>query len=135
MAPTAAHQVTTMWAAIRRNPAGSGPYYSIMRLDGDGMGALREMFPKGEADEMNAVLFSTSGIHGSYCLIEAVEEDMQRPEREGPREVTFCIIQPRIVCMRYGNARPETPEDIEFLKKLRSSSLRALTTIGVPSAA
>jgi len=109
------------------------PYYSVLALDGDGMEALRQLFPDGEANEMNAVLFSTSGVHGTYCLIEAVEEDMQRAEREGPRDVTFCVIQPRIVCMRYGCAEPRTAHDIAFLKKLRASSARALAGIGMPS--
>lgn len=111
------------------------PYYSVLSLTGDGMEALRQLFPEGEADELNAVLFSTSGVHGTYCLIEAVEEDMQRAEREGPRYVTFVVIQPRIVCMRYGCAEPRTPDDIAFLKKLRASSLRALATVGVPTSA
>lgn len=110
-------------------------YYSVLRLTGDGMEALRKLFPDGEANEMNAVLFSTSGVHGTYCLIEAVEDDMRREFRDGPREVTFCVIHPRIVCMRYGTAEPRTPDDIAFLKKLRASSLRALATIGMPTSA
>ena len=109
------------------------PYYSVLALTGDGMEALRQMFPDGEANDMNAVLFSTSGIHGTYCLIEAVEENMQREVRDGPRDVTFCVIQPRIVCMRYGCAEPRTADDIAFLKMLRASSLRALSTIGMPT--
>lgn len=123
-----------MWK--NNNPARDGDhYYSVLRLTGDGMSALRQLFPEGEADEMNAVLFSTSGVHGHYCLIEAVEEDMQREVREGPRDVTFVVIQPRIVCMRYGNVEPRTAEDIAFLKKLRASSLLALATVGVPTSA
>lgn len=121
-----------MWANSNPNKTES-IYYSVLRLTGDGMEALRQLFPDGEANDLNAVLFSTSGVHGTYCLIEAVEEDMLRAEREGPRDVTFCVVQPRIVCMRYGCAEPRTTDDIAFLKKLRASSLRALATIGVPS--
>jgi hypothetical protein len=99
------------------------------------MEALRQLFPDGEADEMNAVLFSTSGAHGTYLTIEDVEQAMQDADYEGPHHVTFCVIQPRIVCMRYGNAEPRTAEDIEFLKKLRASSLRALSNIGMPAKA
>jgi hypothetical protein len=123
----------TMWKNTNADKD-NNPYYSVLGLTGDGMGALRQLFPDGEANEMNLALFSTSGVHGTYCLIEAVEEDMQRAEREGPRDVTFVVIQPRIVCMRYGCAEPRTAEDIAFLKKLRASSLRALSTIGVPTA-
>lgn len=110
-------------------------YYSVLQLTGDGMEALRQLFPEGEANELNAVLFSTSGVHGTYCLIEAVEEDMQRAEREGPRDVTFVVVQPRIVCMRYGCVEPRTADDIAFLKKLRASSMQALATIGMPQSA
>lgn len=121
-----------MWKNTRGDRDES-PYYSVLGLTGDGMEALRQLFPDGEANDMNLALFLTSGIHGTYCLIEAVEEDMQRAEREGPRDVTFLVIQPRIVCMRYGCAEPRTADDIAFLKKLRASSLKALATIGVPS--
>lgn len=123
-----------MWKNLQPSREGSC-YYSVLQLAGDGMEALRQLFPDGEANDLNAVLFSTSGVHGTYCLIEAVEEDMQRAEREGPRDVTFVVIQPRIVCMRYGCAEPRTADDIAFLKKLRASSLRALVTIGVPQSA
>lgn len=107
-----------------------GVSYSVLRLTGDGMQALREMFPDAEANELNAALFSTSGVHGTYCTIEEVEEDMQRTVRDGPRDVTFLVIQPRIVCLRYGNCKPETADDIAFLKKLRASSAKALSAIG-----
>jgi len=123
-----------MWKHVNQSD-GDSNYYSVLGLTGDGMEALRQLFPDGEANDMNFALFSTSGIHGTYCLIEAVEEDMQRDKREGPRDVTFVVIQPRIVCMRYGCAEPRTADDIAFLKKLRASSLRAVATIGVPSSA
>jgi hypothetical protein len=109
---------------------GDSAYYSVLQLVGDGMAALRELFPDGEANDLNAVLFSTSGVHGTYCTIEEVEEDMPRVEREGPRDVTFIVVQPRIVCLRYGNVEPHTADDIAWLKKLRDSSARALSEIG-----
>lgn len=118
-----------MWKNVRADLS-DVIYYSVLALTGDGMAALRELFPEGEADELNAVLFSTSGVHGTYCTIEDVEEDMRRVVRDGPRDVTFCVIQPRIVCMRYGTAEPRTDADIAFLKKLRDSSHRALSKIG-----
>ena len=122
-----------MWKNTRPD-RDDNPYYSVLGLTGDGMDALRQLFPDGDANDMNLALFSTRGVHGTGCLIEAVEEDMQRADREGPRDVTFVVIQPRIVCMRYGRAEPRTADDIEFLKKLRASSMRALSTIGVPTA-
>lgn len=107
-------------------------HYSVLALvdAGGGMAALRSMFPKGKADELNMVLFSTSGVHGTYSTIEEVEEDMARSEREGPSDVTFVIVHPRLVAMRYGCCTPETADDIAFLKRLRKSSHAALAKIG-----
>ncbi len=112
-------------------------HYSILTLQepGAGMRALRTMFPEAKADDMNAVLFSTSGVHGTYCTIEAVEEDMARTEREGPRDVTFLVVHSRLVALRYGNCRPETADDIDFLKRLRASSHAALAEVGSWSSA
>lgn len=107
------------------------PYYSVLALEGDGMAALRELFPEGEANELNAVLFSTSGVHGFYTTIEEV----QAGGEEAPADVTFVVLQPRIVCMRYGSCQPKTPEDFAFLMKLRASSWLALASVGAPTSA
>lgn len=95
------------------------------------MDALRQLFPDGEANELNMVLFSTSGIHGTYFTIEDVEQDMKEEEINNcSRKVTFVVIHPRIVCIRYGNVEPRTPNDILWLKNLRASSLRCMGGIG-----
>jgi len=95
------------------------------------MYALKQIFPKAEADEMNLVLFSTSGIHGTYNTIEQAEKHLKEPENDNYfGEVTFILIQPRIVCMRYGNVRPKNQNEIDYLKKLRQSSWDTLLTIG-----
>lgn len=106
---------------------GDDPYYGVMRLVGDSMAALREMFPSGKADDLNFVLFSTSGVHGTYRTIEDVEDD--------GGDVTFLVVHPRIVGLRYGNCEPRTPEDFDFLKRLRASSYEAVASIGEGSAA
>jgi len=110
-----------------------GGHYNIFHLNtNDGMGALHNWFPGGKADEFNFVLFSTSGVHGSYTTIEDAELYLKNPtlENNGNDNLTFLIIEPRIVCLRYGNAKV-TLDDIEFLKKLRASSWEVITKIGV----
>lgn len=99
-------------------------HYSVFRLSDTslGMDALRAMFPAGSADGMNFVLFSTSGVHGSYSTIEDVERD--------GGTLTFLIVQPRLVCLRYGECEPKTDDDFAFLKKLRASSLEQVAKIG-----
>lgn len=111
------------WQRTTTSRDGNDPYYGVMRLIGDGMAALRELFPSGDADDLNFVLFSTSGVHGTYCTIEAAEADPAIG-------VAFLVVHPRIVGLRYGNCEPKTNEDFAFLKRLRASSLGAVSTIG-----
>jgi hypothetical protein len=107
---------------------GVGDHYTIAacRKAEDGMAALRECFPTGEPDKMNVVLFSTSGVHGTYTTIEDVEKNLSADE-----EVTWLHLQPRKVTIRYGTCIPRTVEDIAFLKVLREKSHAALAKIGV----
>jgi hypothetical protein len=96
-----------------------------------GMAALKEFFPDAKANEYNLCLFSTSGVHGMYNTIEEAEEHIKNPiEDETCGYVTFLIIQPRIVCLRYGNCYPKTDDDFQFLKKLRQSSWDEFIKIG-----
>jgi hypothetical protein len=116
------------WQAVGDRGPNASDYYSVHRLIGGrgaAMAALRELFPEGEANELNFVLFSTSGVHGTYCTIEACEAG-------DTKDVTFLVIQPRIVALRYGNVEPLTPDDFTFLKKLRASSIKAVLTYGAP---
>jgi hypothetical protein len=121
--------------------AKSGVWESFTKKDGahynnygcpneHGMEGLRQIFPTGEADEYNFVLFSTSGVHGSYSTVEEVEN--ASPDEEGYTQntVTFVIVHPRICCLRCGNCIPKTPEDFAFLKRLRETSWAAMAKIG-----
>lgn len=120
-----------------------GAHYNVFEVKADReMAVLRDMFPDGEANEMNFVLFSTSGVHGSYITIEEIEAGLLKygedptfgdsePDDWAGNDLTFLIVQPRIVCMRYGNAAVKLA-DIPFLKKLRASSLEAVGKIAAP---
>jgi hypothetical protein len=107
-------------------------HYSVHRLvNGEGgMQALREAFPEAKADEMNVVLFSTSGVHGTYNTIEDAERFLRGENPEGFAEVTFVIVQPRRVSLFYGVCDPANQDDIDFLKRLRASSHAALAIVG-----
>lgn len=134
--------------AVWQNLSGKdGAHYSIFGV-GDcddrgeaGLAGLRAMFPDAQANDMNFVLFSTSGIHGCYTTIEEVESglikygdepdfDDDAPDDWHGNTVTFLIVHPRIVCLRYGNAKV-TLNDIKFMKDLRASSLAAVAKIGL----
>lgn len=118
-----------------------GHYNSFYFQPGRAMAVLRKWFPDGEANEYNQVLFSTSGIHGSYTTIEEIEVGLAKygddpvfagecwPDDYAGNELTVLIIQPRICTLRHGNATI-TLADIPFLKKLRASSIAELSKIG-----
>lgn len=121
--------------------------YAIHNLKYCQIESIKEIFPDGEADEMNFCLFSTSGVHGSYVTIEDVEKSVRQfgfdPPGEGDSgydeealnpHVTFLIISPRIVRMHYGNVRVTSFADLAYLKKLRASSHKAIKKIGVARA-
>ena len=96
---------------------------------------LRRIFPEGKANELNFVLFSTSGVHGTYATIEEAEKylttaPVERDEDCYDNQITFVIIQPRLCTIHYGNCEPESLEDIKFLKSLRQSSWEAVQEIG-----
>ena len=113
--------VTNFWKSIHDK---DGAHYNTFSTR-NGIDALRDFFPDGKADEMNFVLFSTSGVHGTSTKIEEAEKDIEL-------DVTFLVVQPRIVCLRYGVCEPKTPEDFDFLKKLRESSWKVIQEIGKP---
>ena len=120
-----------------------GAHYNIYEIDTDlGMNALHEMFPTAECNDMNVVLFSTSGVHGMSCTLEEIERGMRRypngppdpeewPDDYDGDAITVLIVQPRIVCIRYGNVRVQLG-DFPFLKRLRTTSHEALAKIGLP---
>lgn len=112
------------WENLDKTRADSA-HYSVMKLSDPygGLYALRAMFPDAKADALNFCLFSTSGVHGTYATIEEVEKG----ECSG---VTFLVVHPRLVALRYGECEPTTPEDFAFLKALRASSLEAMAKIG-----
>jgi len=100
------------------------------------------MFPNAKANEMNFVLFSTSGVHGTYTTIEEIEASLAKygesPEfadDEPPNDyvypdITVTVYHPRIIGVGYGNIKVAA-SDIQFLKDLRQSSWGAVRTIGV----
>jgi hypothetical protein len=101
--------------------------YDTKKLES--MEQLRKYFPNGEADDMNWCVLSTSGVHGSYTTLDDLEEswDITDDEDDNYREhfITVLVIQPRLVNLRYGDIEI-AKEDIPYLRKLVSSSVRAI---------
>ena len=122
-----------------------GAHYNIWSISKGGVDGLRKMFPEGKANEMNFVLFSTSGVHGMYTTIEEIEHGLREygpnpkfledeSEESTPDDwhgttLTTTVYHPRIIGVGYGNIEV-TLQDIPFLKKLRESSWTAISQIG-----
>lgn len=105
--------------------------HSIIRIPDDaGMKKLRNMFPTAQADDMNFVMFSTSGVHGTYTTLEEIEEEFTGSDHEFCR-LTILIVQPRVVCLHYGTILIER-EDIPFLKTLRATSAKVMAEWNMP---
>jgi hypothetical protein len=121
------------WRKAGSSISSRDPYGCVFQINhnSDSMDALRLMFPNGQADPENWVLFSTGGSHGTYATIEDVEQELAESGTT-VNGLTYIIMHPRIVSMKYGCVHPETPDDIAFLKKLRESSIQAVSTIGQP---
>jgi hypothetical protein len=98
-------------------------HYNIFDAHDDGIEHIKKMFPDAKATELNFILFSTSGAHGTYTTIEEVEKDREL-------SLTFLIIHPRLVTMKYGVLKNLSTEDIQYLKKLRESSKNIIQKIG-----
>lgn len=118
-----------------------GGHYNTFHVEhAEAMRVLREFFPDGKADEMNFVLFSTSGVHGSYVTLDEIAAGLEKygdsPEFEDDEpsdyagnDLTFLIVQPRVVSLYYGNVTV-TLDDIPYLKRLRETSRLAVQKIG-----
>lgn len=122
------------WQSIHKKHGAHYNVYGAVDEQNMAMKSLRKMFPHGEANELNLCLFSASGVHGTYTTIEEVEASVLNGnvDEDGyaPQYITFLIVQPRIVCLRYGNCYPKTQEDFAFLYKLRATSWAAFRKIG-----
>jgi len=115
-------------------------HHNIFRGDSITVADLKKIFPDGEADRMNFVLFSTSGVHGSYSTIEDIEASLEKygilnegdeglPDDYYGNKLTFLIVHPRIVSLKYGQVEVKAL-DIPFLKKLRESSIKVVSGMG-----
>ena len=91
-------------------------HYSINKIAT--LADLLACFPTGEADDLNFVMFGTSGIHGFYGSIAEVESGADDA-------ITVLVIQPRIVAMRYGHIKVGK-EDAPALRKLAESTAKVL---------
>ena len=122
-----------------------GPY-TVNEATGTSVDCIKQIFPSCKPDELNFILFSTDGTHGSGTTIEEYEEcfklknnlDFENQNEDTKEEcvatleigITYLIIQPRIVKVYYGHCIPVSLDEIEYLKKLRDISKTVIDSIG-----
>jgi len=94
-------------------------HYKNIHIKEESVDYLKEYFEDG-VDDMNFIMFGTSGIHGTRTDLDDIEECYEKYE-EGHEDfsnyLTFLIIRPRMVSMLYGNIYVKKDE-IPFLRKL-----------------
>jgi hypothetical protein len=75
------------------------------------------------ADEMNWLFLSTSGVHGSYRTLKDVSGKIAAGETV---EVTFLVLQPRKVAVRYGNVLVRSEAEAHILRRLVDTTVHAI---------
>jgi hypothetical protein len=111
------------------------PFQELWRIDS--MDDIRRVFPTlDDVNDLNFMLFSTSGIHGSYCSIENVEAELSGngdPD-DGSPKLTVMILQPRCVTFGFGHIAVAA-SDIDYLKGIRARSRAAMMSLCEPDEA
>lgn len=96
-------------------------HYEIAKLDG--MEALKECFPDGEADMYNWCFLGQSGVHGSYTKLDDLNEDYLDEDGD-PQQITVVVFRPRTVVALYGQVEVKSKEDEQFLRKLAKTTVQ-----------
>ena len=90
---------------------------------------LKEYFQDDKADEMNMLMGSTSGIHGTSTTLDDLENPafiaLAELDISDDETFTILIIQPRIVRMTYGTIGIRSKDDINWLRDIITQSIAA----------
>lgn len=133
----------------RRSSLGrEGGHYNIYAACHDPLASivgLRAWFDSDKSvNEMNFILFSTSGVHGCYTTIDEIEASMKTYPNGPPAvgddedlpgdyttpEITFLIVQPRLVGMTYGTATIRDADDVAWVRRMQELTAKAVAAIG-----
>ena len=106
-------------------------HYRVIKIDGtpdQQWDTIKNIFADGP-DDMNWVIGSTSGIHGTYNSLDSIEKDWDeaaahpRHENHHQRYFTLLVIHPRMVCLVYGHIFMRTLEDVKWMRQAITHSL------------
>ena len=105
--------------------------YSLGDTEKERWETLRKVFENGP-NEMNLLIGSTSGVHGSYVTLNKLEdpnsEYRQEMEEEGytienEEAFTVLLIQPRLCSLMYGTVGIHSPDDFKWLRTIIGQSV------------
>jgi hypothetical protein len=95
---------------------------------------LKELFNETTEMELNWLFLGTSGIHSWYGTLDQCEEDLKHiGEKDEDGEIitgttiTLLIVHPRVCCIQYGELIIRAQEDIDFLRKYVTKTIKCLT--------
>ena len=108
--------------------------YSLGSTEKERWETLHKVFENGP-NEMNLLIGSTSGIHGSYVTLDDLEnpnsEYRQEMEEEGffiddEEAFTVLLIQPRLCSLMYGTIGIHSKEDFNWLRQIIDQSVQEI---------
>ena len=112
-----------------------GGHYSVNYVKPEhAMEFLRSLFKNGP-DSMNWLFLSTSGVHGTYTPMSEYEEVLEwalKEQAEGEEfcepQVTFLVVNPRLVRTTYGNVPISKYEDRVWLAGIVEGTIEEVAT-------
>ena len=119
---------------LKHNESAHYSVYSLGETEKERWETLRTTFENGP-NEMNLLIGSTSGIHGSYATLDDLEnpnsEYRQEMEEEGffindEEAFTVLVIQPRLCSLMYGTIGIHSKEDFNWLRTTIGNSVAEL---------
>lgn len=97
---------------------------------------IKELFPPDDpdtsTDELNMLFLGTSGIHGWYGDLDDAEKQLQNVGKKdkwgviSKPSITVCLFHPRVCCIQYGNILIENQDDIDYLRKICTRTIKAI---------
>lgn len=84
-------------------------------------------------DELNLLFLGTSGVHGWYGDLDECEEQLKHVGEKDEWDetiykpsITVCMVHTRVCCIQYGNIDIESQDDIDYLRRICTRSIKAI---------
>ena len=102
-------------------------YYKI--IGGLNMDIIRSVFGHELDYEMNWLILSTSGVHGTYTSLDNLESDPSQWDEDGYAMITAMIFQPRIIRVIFNGDLKITRDDIPYMREVCKKTLEGMNLV------